>query len=138
MIKKNFVKPVFRAALSILFCALLVMPGRAGWAGRDALEETGHRASPRPDDSRPHPVPGALDFYKKHVSRVDGDRCPMYPSCSEYAAEAIRKHGLFMGWIMTTDRLMRCGRDELKRSPRIWVNGRERSHDPLTGNDFWR
>jgi len=32
---------------------------------------------------------------------------------------------------------MRCGRDELKHSARIWINAEKRSYDRLSNNDFW-
>ncbi len=78
-----------------------------------------------------------LSFYKNRISSFDGNRCPMYPTCSAYSGQAFQKHGFFLGWIMTCDRLMRCGRDELLRAPRIIVDGRIRCHDPLEANDFW-
>ena len=80
---------------------------------------------------------GVLHFYQKHLSPVDGDRCSMYPTCSGYAAEALKKHGFAVGWIMTCDRLVRCGRDEMKRSPMVTVNNRPRCYDPVAANDFW-
>lgn len=55
----------------------------------------------------------------KLISAADGDRCAMTPSCSAYAAESIRKYGFFEGYLMTCDRLIRCGRDELDISPII-------------------
>lgn len=61
----------------------------------------------------------------------------MHPSCSAYAGEALEKHGLFMGWIMACDRLVRCGRDETKRSPAIILDSQEYIYDPVDANDFW-
>lgn len=61
----------------------------------------------------------------------------MYPSDSEYSIQAIEKHGMFMGWIMSIDRLMRCGRDETRLAPAILVHGRKKTYDPVEGNDFW-
>jgi len=81
-----------------------------------------------------HPV---IQFYQRHISGIDGNRCPMYPNCSRYCAQAIRKHGFGLGWIMACDRLLRCGRDEVRLSPRIRVNGRELTFDPVSANDFW-
>ena len=72
-----------------------------------------------------------------HLSAVKKAECPMYPSCSEYSIQCFEKHGLFMGWIMTHDRLMRCGRDELKLSPTGIVNGKWKCIDPVGNNDFW-
>ena len=78
-----------------------------------------------------------LHFYRKYISGAYGDRCPMHPSCSTYSLEAFQKHGPLIGWIMTSDRLMRCGRDELKLSPPIISGGKSRTSDPLKNNDFW-
>ena len=72
-----------------------------------------------------------------HLSAVRRGSCPMYPSCSEYSELAIRKHGLTVGWMMTMDRLMRCGRDEIQLAPRIFVDGEWRYYDPVENNDFW-
>ncbi|MCP3940086.1 MAG: membrane protein insertion efficiency factor YidD [Desulfobacteraceae bacterium] len=78
-----------------------------------------------------------IQFYQDHLSAADGHRCPMSPSCSEYAARAIKKHGLFVGWIMACDRLVRCGRDEVTISPLRFVNGKSYTFDPVDANDFW-
>ena len=83
-------------------------------------------------------VAAAIGFYRRHVSPIDGDRCPMYPSCSQYSQDAVHKHGLTMGWIMTCDRLLRCGRDEVSVAPRIMTNNGWRCYDPVENNDFWR
>jgi len=76
-------------------------------------------------------------FYQDHLSGADGSRCPMTPSCSEYAAQAVEKHGPVMGWIMACDRILRCGRSEMKLAPRVRIQGRSYVLDPVSGNDFW-
>ncbi|SLM33225.1 conserved hypothetical protein [Desulfamplus magnetovallimortis] len=83
--------------------------------------------------------PILFTFYKKHISVTDGNRCAMFPSCSKYAEDALKKHGLFIGWIMTCDRLIRCGRDETKhlRAKPFESNGRIFFSDPVKANDFW-
>jgi putative membrane protein insertion efficiency factor len=78
-----------------------------------------------------------IRLYQEYISPVDGDRCQMYPTCSVYCSEAIKKHGALLGWIMCSDRLMRDGRDETRLSPPVWTNGVKRSYDPLNNNDFW-
>lgn len=78
-----------------------------------------------------------IRFYQEYISPVDGNRCPMYPSCSSYAREAFENHGLFLGWVMTCDRLIRCGRDETAISPAIISGGQKYSFDPVRSNDFW-
>lgn len=53
----------------------------------------------------------AFEVYDKVISPIDGDRCRMYPSCSQYSKEAIAQRGLFLGILMSADRIMRCGMD---------------------------
>ncbi|MBF0468165.1 MAG: membrane protein insertion efficiency factor YidD [Desulfamplus sp.] len=99
--------------------------------------ESGELISPSPSRK------GLFKFYKEYISPADGDRCGMSPSCSKYGQEAFARHGLLMGWIMTCDRLIRCGRDERNFSPSVRSNGKDGSQqknltfDPLDANDFW-
>jgi putative membrane protein insertion efficiency factor len=76
-------------------------------------------------------------FYRKVISPVDSNRCAMTPTCSSYSVSAIKKHGALMGWIMTCDRLLRCGRDEVRLSKKSGISGRRYSYDPVENNDFW-
>jgi len=78
-----------------------------------------------------------ITFYQKIISPADGHRCQMSPSCSAYSKEAFQTHGFFLGWIMTCDRLMRCGRDETRLSPGMLTPEGRLTLDPLSGNDFW-
>lgn len=81
-----------------------------------------------------------IDFYQgplNHCSAVRSGECPMYPSCSSYSKEAFEKYGFFLGGMIASDRLMRCGRDELRLAPRIYVNGKIKFYDPLEHNTFW-
>ena len=92
------------------------------------------------DDTKSSPKNAAIrpiDLYQKHLSPILGGKCPMYPSCSQYSKEAINQHGIVLGWFMTCDRLVRCGRDELNRSERVKVNQHNRCYDPVSKNDFW-
>lgn len=49
-----------------------------------------------------------LRFYKVAVSPLLGDRCRFYPSCSDYAREAIQYHGAARGTYLAARRLCRC------------------------------
>jgi hypothetical protein len=51
----------------------------------------------------------ALHGYKRLLSPVLPAACRYAPTCSEYAAEAIEKHGLLRGGTMAVRRLLRCG-----------------------------
>jgi len=81
-----------------------------------------------------------LDIYRgplNHLNAVKRGVCPMYPSCSEYSRQAVEKHGFAVGWAMAMDRLLRCGRDELRRAPTILVHGEWKFYDPPSANDYW-
>jgi len=77
-----------------------------------------------------------IKFFQNVISPVDGDRCPMYPSCSEYGIQALKKHGPFLGFVMIADRLIH-ERDEMTYAPTVIVNGMRRYYDPVENNDFW-
>ena len=51
----------------------------------------------------------ALHGYKRLISPVLPPACRFAPTCSEYAAEAIEKHGLLRGGTLAVRRLIRCG-----------------------------
>jgi|GEM_PF-786164 len=46
--------------------------------------------------------------YQTFISSNDSNSCPFTPSCSAYASEALKKHGLIKGILKTGDRLQRC------------------------------
>lgn len=46
--------------------------------------------------------------YQKWISPLTPNRCRFYPSCSQYAKEALLAYGLFRGCLMTFRRLIRC------------------------------
>jgi putative membrane protein insertion efficiency factor len=51
---------------------------------------------------------GLLRFYQYAISPFLGRRCRFYPSCSEYAVEAVNKHGALRGGWLGLKRLSRC------------------------------
>lgn len=120
-------------ALAILLLTL----GAAAIAGEPLAGDTCPARYAKAPDTLTRAVLYPIRFFARTLSRADGDRCPMYPSCSAYSLQAFEKHGFLMGWIMTSDRLLRCGRDELKRAPWVRVNTETRSYDPVSANDGW-
>ncbi len=50
----------------------------------------------------------ALAAYKRYLSPQLPAACRYTPTCSEYAAEAITRHGALSGSLLTLWRLMRC------------------------------
>lgn len=47
-------------------------------------------------------------LYQISLRVVIGPRCRYFPSCSEYASEALEQHGLFHGSRLAVGRLCRC------------------------------
>ena len=46
--------------------------------------------------------------YQYAISPFLGRRCRFFPSCSEYTAEAIQKHGAVKGFTLGAKRISRC------------------------------
>jgi len=116
--------------LCLLFFCLVIAPALSAFAqdqdpGEDALlREESLFISP-------------ITFYQRFISPAVGNRCQMIPSCSAYSKESFNAHGFFLGWIMTCDRLMRCGRDETRLSPEILSPDGRLTLDTLSENDSW-
>lgn len=52
---------------------------------------------------------GAIRWYQEHLSpRKAAPTCRFTPTCSEYAAQAIAKHGTLKGGWLATWRILRC------------------------------
>jgi putative component of membrane protein insertase Oxa1/YidC/SpoIIIJ protein YidD len=122
---------------TLVFCVIFSLLTGLAAAQEDPTPDRSQQHEDGAAQTESNPVLKPLQLITGIISRADGDRCPMVPTCSAYSAQAIQKHGLLKGWIMTCDRLMRCGRDELRLSDMVLINGRKRSHDPVSNNDFW-
>ena len=49
-----------------------------------------------------------LRSYQWLLSPLLGNHCRFYPSCSQYAVEAIERHGALRGCWLALQRLLRC------------------------------
>jgi hypothetical protein len=49
-----------------------------------------------------------LRGYQRVLSPAIGQRCRYYPSCSEYAVQAIMRFGILRGLVLAGWRLLRC------------------------------
>lgn len=47
-------------------------------------------------------------LYKYLISPLIGPACRYYPTCSDYAKEAILTHGIFYGSYLSLRRILRC------------------------------
>jgi len=127
-----------RRNLILLFC-LLILWCPLGWADQ-TVREGAKDSTVRPKELNTGITnPGAwlVSIFRDYVSAVDGDRCPSAPSCSSFSVQAFNRHGFVMGWLMTVDRLIHEGKEEIRVSPLVYVNGRLRIYDPVENNDFW-
>ncbi|MFH1090002.1 MAG: membrane protein insertion efficiency factor YidD [Pseudomonadota bacterium] len=103
--------------------------------------------SPRPESrpasapypkAEPGPAVKLVEFYQKHLRtfRNPNSYCPSFPNCSNYAVQAIEKHGALLGFFIYVDRFLRevttAGRPPLVRH-----EGRLLHYDPLEYNDYW-
>ena len=83
-----------------------------------------------------HLVKPLIGMYRVSAGLVRDHDCPSHPSCSSYALEAYKKHGLIMGTFLTVDRLIgEPGR--MKEGPWVRTEDGKRVHDPLEANTFW-
>lgn len=51
---------------------------------------------------------GCIRLYQMSISPFFGQNCRFNPSCSQYALEAIGKHGALSGMWYATRRILRC------------------------------
>ena len=49
-----------------------------------------------------------VKFYRRYISPLRPPCCRFIPTCSEYALEAYRVHGFFVGTALSLWRVLRC------------------------------
>lgn len=49
-----------------------------------------------------------IRFYRKYISPYKFYHCIYFPTCSEYAMEAIEKYGVLKGGLLSVWRILRC------------------------------
>lgn len=49
-----------------------------------------------------------IQFYQKFISPLKGCTCRFYPTCSDYALQAIKKYGALKGSSMAARRILKC------------------------------
>lgn len=54
------------------------------------------------------PLIGLVKLYRIAISPWLGVNCRFQPTCSEYAIEALREHGIFKGSWLAAKRIGRC------------------------------
>ncbi len=64
-----------------------------------------------------------IRFYQYAISPLMASHCRHYPTCSQYAVEAITRHGAVKGLYLAIRRLLRC---------HPWAEG---GYDPVPGTE---
>ncbi|WP_081957215.1 membrane protein insertion efficiency factor YidD [Clostridium sp. HMP27] len=49
-----------------------------------------------------------IKSYRKYISPLKNPCCRFYPTCSQYALDAINKYGVLKGSFMSIKRILRC------------------------------
>lgn len=89
--------PVDLAAQPLCGCAPTAPASPRGWSARVDVEQ-------RLADA----AAAAVGAYRRYVSPLLGRHCRFHPTCSRYAQEAIRVHGVARGGLLALRRLLRC------------------------------
>ena len=50
----------------------------------------------------------SIKFYQGKISPLFGPKCRYYPTCSQYAIQAVEIHGVLKGSVLAVLRLLRC------------------------------
>jgi len=49
-----------------------------------------------------------IKVYQNYISPLKGRTCRFYPTCSQYALEAVNKYGAIKGSLLAIKRVIRC------------------------------
>ncbi|MDY0292320.1 MAG: membrane protein insertion efficiency factor YidD [Desulfuromonadaceae bacterium] len=130
---------LFTATSTFADAATWYPPGYPHATGEQYLAATTQAAHTHPmatTSNELNPLVQGVRFFQKFISPVDGPRCPMYPTCSTYALQALQRHGPVLGSFLSVDRLLH---ETTPAEQTIPLQGFERLryYDPLDANDFW-
>jgi putative membrane protein insertion efficiency factor len=50
----------------------------------------------------------SVTFYRRFISPLIVPSCRFFPSCSNYAIQAVEKHGIYRGFLFAMKRVFRC------------------------------
>jgi uncharacterized protein len=67
-----------------------------------------------------------IRLYQRFISPALPKRCKYHPTCSEYAVQSIRAHGVLRGLVLAGWRLLRCN---------PWSHG---GYDPVEAQTIFR
>jgi uncharacterized protein len=81
---------------------------------------------------------GLVRWFQRTLSPLDGPKCPHYPTCSEFARQAINKYGPLFGVLMAANRLTREYPGMLSSGDYpLVLYGMVRAYDPIELEYIW-
>ena len=139
--------------VSVVLCVFLCIPSQLaaqssfdwGWSTapgqqRSGIEEYFENAIA--DDLTKSRSGRLIGAYRKHVSPIQGHRCPCLPTCSVFTLYSIQKYGFFVGLVMGVERLyLRENLDiinQLHYMPVLGSDGSSRVYDPPEANFIFK
>ena len=80
-----------------------------------------------------------FNLYRYHLSKLDGPKCPYYPTCSQFGVEAVKQYGALWGLVMLFNRQMReyPNLDIDPLYPKVIRYGKLRVYDPPYRAYIW-
>src|SRR6188768_1473141 len=113
----------------------MLLLGLATVSYADTMNGPGDNGAPiraSTNETRPEVLAAAaaLRVFQRFISPVDGPRCRLVPTCSEFARQAVRRFGLPVGIMLTTSRLMRDNASVERYYRRALIGGRIVLYDP--------
>jgi putative membrane protein insertion efficiency factor len=82
---------------------------------------------------------GGVRGYQRVISPLFPRRCKYYPTCSQYAIDAVREYGAGRGFVLAVWRLLRCnplsygGYDPVEQQKLFGARGRNKTVCETTG-----
>ncbi len=81
------------------------------------------------------PAEWLIGFYRHQIGPAIGDRCSLVPSCSQYAIQALSRHGL-SGIPIMGDRFIREPSVVAARENQVLIHGKRYYRDPLEDHEW--
>jgi putative membrane protein insertion efficiency factor len=78
---------------------------------------------------------GLIRLYQKFISSQDGPTCNFVPSCSRFGMACIQEYGMLRGFLLTSDRLLRCNGSESRHHHKDVTTGKH--IDPVSDYAAW-
>jgi putative component of membrane protein insertase Oxa1/YidC/SpoIIIJ protein YidD len=112
----------------------ILATARKEW-NRELFEECRKPTKSKPSAAAA-PARMLIRFYQTQIGPAIGSRCSLHPSCSHYAMQALKTHGLIGIGIMS-DRFIREPDVVAAQKKPVKINGHIKYSDPLSDHDQW-